>query len=201
MVHADLQDAEVGAPGHTGERQRHAPKVVVAALAGGGDALGREHRLEGFLGAGLADASGNRDDVGRGARAGGAGEMVEPLHGVVDDQERRVPGQALGDAAHHRRRRAALERPGDELVGIVFGALDGDEEIAGMKRAAVDGNALGLPGTGAVAAGRGVGFDGGPQGGCRRRHHDAPPMPATALRTCSRSSKGMISPPTIWPLS
>ena len=63
MVHADLEHAERRASRHQRERQRHAPVIVV----GGGRrmrlALLAEHEPQRFLGAGLADRAGDRDDL------------------------------------------------------------------------------------------------------------------------------------------
>ncbi len=83
---------------------------------------------------------------------------------------------------HHRERGALPERGGDEIMAIMGVALDGEEGLAGLNGAAVDGN----PGDGlpqrphTLRSRRSRDRIDRPQ----RRHHECPPA-ASASRTAS----------------
>ena len=64
MVHPQFEHAEAACRRHPRQRQGNAPVVVEAAGAGMGRTGRLEGQLEHFLGAGLADAAGHRDDAG-----------------------------------------------------------------------------------------------------------------------------------------
>ena len=63
MVHADLEHAVLRGLRHARQRQRHAPVVVVGLLRGMRGAERRQAQAQRFLGAGLADAAGDGDDL------------------------------------------------------------------------------------------------------------------------------------------
>jgi hypothetical protein len=63
VVHADLEDGEPGGCRTTRQRQRHAPVVVERGGRGMGLALRAEHAAQRFLGRGLADRTGDGDDL------------------------------------------------------------------------------------------------------------------------------------------
>jgi hypothetical protein len=70
VVHADLEHAEGALARHAGEREGHAPMIVVGGYGGMRPALAGEHQTQGLLGTGLAHRSRHRDDRGRRAGAG-----------------------------------------------------------------------------------------------------------------------------------
>ena len=63
MVHADLEDAVARRRRHARQRQRHAPVVVERGRRIVDRALRRERARQHLLGAGLADAAGDGDDL------------------------------------------------------------------------------------------------------------------------------------------
>ena len=69
MVHADLEDAELGVGGHAGQGQRHAPVIVVGFLRGVHLAAGRETNAQHLLGAGLSERCLSRRRSGPSSRA------------------------------------------------------------------------------------------------------------------------------------
>ncbi len=77
MVHADFENTEFCGPGHPRQRQRHAPVIVERADRRMGCAKVGKHCLEHFLGAGLADRAGHRDNPGGAASAGGAAKIFQ----------------------------------------------------------------------------------------------------------------------------
>ena len=139
IVHAHFEHRELGVARHPREAQRHAG-VVVVALDRAMDlarAVAVERGVKRFLGAGLADRSGDADD----RRAGCA---------------RATPGQRLERRERRPRPARAGRRPAcetsapaapaakarvDELVAVVDGAGHGDEQVARPDLAAVEGDA------------------------------------------------------------
>ena len=87
-AHAQLEDAEGRLGGHARQAERHAPVVVVARRAGVGGGLARQRPPQRLLGAGLADASGDGDDLRAGPRPGGGGERAQRRRRVGDAQQR-----------------------------------------------------------------------------------------------------------------
>src|SRR6202042_1405330 len=81
----------------------------------------------------------------------------------------------------------ALERGTDEIMAVAR-VLQRDEEIAGLERARVDGEAVRLEGMRRVAERRGHRVVAGPQ----RAH-------AQRLAS-SRSLNGRVTVPTVWPV-
>ena len=83
-VHAELVDAVGRVARLARERERHAPVVVVAGGAGVGRRLGGERQAQRLLGAGLADAAGDRGDAGPGCARAPRGRARSAPHRVVD---------------------------------------------------------------------------------------------------------------------
>ena len=76
MVHADLEHRVFGARRTSGQRQRHAPMIVVGGGRGVRLAVGGEREQQRLLGRGLADRAGDGDDLGVRAGARGAREIA-----------------------------------------------------------------------------------------------------------------------------
>ena len=97
---------------------------------------GEPHRL---LRPGLADRAGDRDDLRGRAPAGRGAEAAHGIEHVRHDEERAGPAE-LGGALFrdHRRRRALGQRAAHEAVAVMNVALDGEEELARLKRARID---------------------------------------------------------------
>src|SRR6185437_4636762 len=142
-----------------------------------------------LLGAGLADAAGNRDDPRGAAPARGDAQRGQTVKRVGDPQQ-----LSVADLARDHRRDGAAGKGGlDVIVAVVIGTAEGDEEVAGRHGTAVDRHAGGLPVAGGSPAGRRGGLGGGPERGPGH-------WPMTS-RATSTSSKGSVSVPTICPLS
>ena len=159
-------------------------------------AAGGQQRAQHLLGAGLADRAGDRDDLRLRARARGDAKPLHRLQSVVDREHRPKRGELAPRARATRRRRGAgFEGARDMVVAVVRIALDGEEEIAGLKRAGVDRDAA----------------DGRAQrrarGGAERRASarlgsTAPSCASSsAARASSASENGSVLSPTIWPVS
>ncbi len=166
VVHADLEHGPGCVGGHTGEGKRDADMVVVGldrVVAGpgqpqpGGDGLGD---------AGLADRAGDGGAPGAGrALAGGRAQGLQGDEGV-GDVDRRIGGRARDQGAG----RALAEGHIEELVPVAL-AGQGDEQVAGLQRAGVDGHAGGGEGRVAQTARAGGDFQRGPE---RITHGPAP---------------------------
>ena len=163
VVHADLEHPEGGIGGHPRQAQRHPPVVVEAALAGSDRALFLEHEADRLFGAGLADAAGDGNDSGAGAAAGGLSQILEGAGRVLDLQQRRIAADRVRPSFDHRRGGAGGKGVSGEIVAVEPGPADGDEQIAGFGRPAVDGNAIGAPFAMGNAAGGGERRTGGPE--------------------------------------
>ena len=88
VVHADLEDAEVGCLGHARQRQRHAPMIVERGDRRMHAALRLEHMAQHLLGRGLADLPGDGDDLGGAAVTRRTTEPDHRFEHVVDDDHR-----------------------------------------------------------------------------------------------------------------
>ena len=105
--------------------------------------LGGKRGGQHLLGAGLADAAGDRGDLRSAAQARGDADPAERCKHVVGDRQR------PGDAAQRGEMvlvddgggGAGGKRKGDEIVAVMGIAADGEEGLARLDRAAVDGNA------------------------------------------------------------
>ncbi len=106
VVHADLEDAEVGAPRHAGERERHAPMVVVGGGGGMRAPAGREHDAQHLLGARLADRARHRDDARLRPRARGDAEPLQRFERVIHSEHRAEGRERVGPLATDDGRRA-----------------------------------------------------------------------------------------------
>src|SRR5918993_2844040 len=194
VVHAHFEHREVRLAGHPGKAQRNARMVVVAldgavSLAAA-DAV--EHRVERFLGAGLADRTGDADDAGRRPFARSPAEVLERSCRVLDQYVR-----TLDRLRHDCPCGPCREGSGDELVTVMNRARHGNEQVARLHFAAVEGDAGDFEGSACTTAGRRLDLGRGPQ----RAH-------AAHSRATSASSNGstrwfapapMICPVS-WPL-
>ncbi len=94
-----------------------------------------------FLGAGLADRTGDADHLGLRARPRRRGERAQADEHVGHDEERRIVrhiGAPVG--GDDGEPRFGRERGGDEFMPVAA-IGDGEERFAPADRAAVDGNA------------------------------------------------------------
>jgi hypothetical protein len=172
MVHTDLERRILGIARQPGERQRHAPMIVVGLVRRVHPAEAAEHQPQHLLAAGLADASGHRDDARFAAVAAGAAELVQRLERVGHADER-AGGVAAEFGADHGESRTC----GESLIDIVMavGALaqNREEQLARLDGAGVDGDA----GDGARHRADLLAIDGGQQflsGPERLRHLSRP---------------------------
>jgi len=85
---------------------------------------------------GLADRAGDGDDLALHAGAAGTAKRLECGQDIGHDQQRRILGNALGDAADQPGA-AALQRLGDEIVAVEGRALQRHEQIARHQLAGV----------------------------------------------------------------
>ncbi len=103
----------------------------------------RQRDAQHFLGARLADRAGHRDDSGARARARRPPEPLQRAQRVLDGEGRLVRGKVaparIGD---HGGRGARLEGARDMVMAVVDLALDGEKQVAGLKRSRVDRNAV-----------------------------------------------------------
>ena len=196
-IHAKLVDAVDRVPWLPREAQRHAPVVVVAGGAGVGRPLAGEGQPERLLGAGLADAAGDRGEARAAAGARGLSERGQRLHRVGDHDQRSVGRNAFRQPVHQRRS-AALQCAADEIVTVVVRPAQGDEQLARGDAAGIDRDARDGPVALGAAAGRVSDLAGGPE---RPAQATAPCTAASAARTSTASSNGSTTSPTIWPVS
>ena len=99
-------------------------------------ALRAEHMQQRFLGAGLADRSGDGDAARLRAGARRAAEPAQGLERILDDEQpmRLRHGEALGDRDDGGR--ALLDGRVHEVVPVAVLALDGEEEVARLRACA-----------------------------------------------------------------
>src|SRR5208282_495605 len=149
-----------------------------------------QHLLDGRL----ADRASHRDNLRPRPRASGGPQPFHRLERVLDRERGAESGKPIRPLARHNRGGGAgIEGASDVIMAVVRVALDGEEKIAGLKRAAVDRNAAdGLAQRRARrGAERGRQFGWAPQ----RRHAAS----ASAARASSASENGSVVSPTIWP--
>ena len=107
-----------------------------------GLALRAEHAPQRFLGRGLADRSGDRDDARAETRSRGVREIDQAGEHVIDHQQRRVGGKFLAlRGFNNRQRRACVQGRRDKIMAVVHIALDRKVGFARRDGAAVDGKA------------------------------------------------------------
>ena len=142
VIHAHFEHGVTCACGASGERQRHAPVVVVGRDGGMGLAVLRQRKPQRLLGSGLADRAGDADHLGLRARSRGHGESAQSGKHIGHDEERRIAGKLAapvggddGEAGFSGKCR------GDKIVAVAIVALDGKERVARRQAAAIDGQA------------------------------------------------------------
>jgi hypothetical protein len=198
MIHADLEHAVLRVARQRGEAQGHAPVVVVRCGGAMRPAERAESETQQFLGRGLAGTAGDADDLRRRSRSCGAGEILDAALGMGHGQQRRTRRKAGRFAADERGAGLRLERGLHEVMAVAAVALQRDEEIAGLERARVDGQAVHLERPAGNGERRALRFFRGPE---RHRHAARPPSETAASMATLRSEKGRICVPTIWPVS
>ena len=139
VIHAHLEHTEARVRRHAGERQGHAPMVIVGSRRSVGKTAGREHRAQHLFGRCLANRTGHCDDLCVRARARSDAQSLHCLQGVLN-HERRTESSELGRALarHDGRRGAGFKGASDMIVSVMRIAPDGEEQVAILKRPAVD---------------------------------------------------------------
>ena len=138
MVHAHFENRVTRRHRAARERERHAPVIVVGRGRSMRRTLARQHELERFLGAGLADRAGDADHCRIGAVARSAAERTQSLEHVLDDNKRRVLSEQLRLRLRHDRDPGpGSERTRDKVVTVAITG-DGKEGVARLQGAAVD---------------------------------------------------------------
>ena len=187
VIHPHLEHAEARVGRHARQRQRHAPVIVVGSGRGVGFAAGRQHRAQHLLGGRLADRTGHGDDPRLRSRARGDAQPLHRAQGVLDREHWPVAGELMRPLARHdSRRRARFEGARDMVVAVMRVAPDGDEEVARLKRPAVDRDAAH---SSAQRRARGRAKRGGQFGEAPERGHRAA---SSAARASSASENGRI---------
>ena len=96
VVHTGLEHAEIRVLPHVGERQRHAPMIVMGLERDMHEARGHQRNLQRLLGSGLADAAGHRDHHGvLGAGARSSAEIVQGLKRVGNAEQPLLAARGL----------------------------------------------------------------------------------------------------------
>src|SRR5262249_35106645 len=140
MVHANFEYRVACTLGTARERQRDAPMIVVGGERRMRLPTPRERQTQRFLGAGLADGAGDRDDLCTRARARCPRQVAQTFQDVRNDDERRTVRKLLAlVGGDNRKAGARFERGRNEVVAITVIALDGEEGLAGRNCTRVDG--------------------------------------------------------------
>ena len=145
MVHADLIDGKARILRHAGQRERHAPMIVIGRLCRMGAALGGENAAQHLLHRRLAHRSGNGGEPAGEARAGDAAERVQAVKRIGDFQKGRI-FKPVRDRMHQRARSTIVQRLGHEAMTVAILTNQGDEQLPLRHIAAVDGHAIGVEG-------------------------------------------------------
>src|SRR5271169_4533685 len=111
--------------------------IVEAASRGKGRAAGRERQAQRLLGAGLADTACDRDDSGTAAltRSRAESRQAGECVGNVQERHRRQAGYL---AVHHRGNGALLESGTDEIMAVVVGSPQRNEQVTSSETARID---------------------------------------------------------------
>ena len=119
VVHAHFQHGIMRTGRTARERQRHAPMIVVGSDRCVGFAVLRQRKPQRFLGAGLADRTGDADHLGVRARPRRGGERAQRGENVGHDKKRRIlrhVGTPLG--GDNGESGFGGERSGNEFVAV-----------------------------------------------------------------------------------
>src|SRR5262245_63053782 len=101
-------------------------------------AVGRQREAQRFLGGGLADRAGDRDNLAAYTFARGTSQPTQSFEHIIDNEQRRV-GKPLALAfRHHGQARAGFHRCVDEIVTVAIVALDREECVTSRPCTAVD---------------------------------------------------------------
>src|SRR5579884_4026783 len=168
MIHADLKNRILHLRRAAGQRQGHAPVIVVGGGRSVRCTVRRNGKAQCILRAGLPDRARDSDHFRLGANPGSARERAQRIQHVVDDEKRRVRKTPRLPPRDHGESGPGLQRVGHKIMTVAVLARDGKERVASFERAAVDGNTRDLARqlTGLFSA-HGSGHGGeGPQ-----RHH------------------------------
>src|ERR1700739_4876131 len=167
--------------------------IVEAAGRGKGRAASSEGQAQRLFGAGLADTAGNRDDPGAAALARSSAERSQAgkCIGNAQERHRRQTGYL---AVHHHSGGAAPESGTDELMAVVVGSAQRNEQVTCGEAARIDRYTPSGPIRHARSAGRSRSISRGPE-----RHHQQVRQALgnganwTISRTIAASSKGCVS--------
>ena len=138
-AHAHFDHGKPGVDRHPREGQWNAEVVIEVAPGGEGRTQRRKSCGCQFLCAGFADRAGNPEHEG--IFCGGAAVSahgVQRCGGVLHDDLRRAQVQRTLD---QQRSGASLHGCAGEIVGVIIGASQRDEQVAGYKGTGVDGDA------------------------------------------------------------
>ncbi len=137
MVHADFDHAIFGVARHGGQRQRHAPLIVVGRRRGMGAAERTEGQPQHLLGRGLSGAAGDGHDPAHGVRARAArARSSRPRWVWPTVSKAGALRQMAGIACYQRGCGLGLEGGRDEVVTVAVLALQRDEKIARLQACA-----------------------------------------------------------------
>ena len=140
-VHTQLEYPVTGIGRHSGKREGHTPVIVEATgrrKSWAGDGKSETQRL---FGAGFADTAGDREDLGVATLARSRSESHQAGQ-CVDNTQQRHHGQIRDVAVHHRRSGSALEGGTNEIMAVVIGAPQRNEQVARCEAACIDRYAL-----------------------------------------------------------
>ena len=144
VVHADLDHGVFRIGRHPRERQRHTPVIVIAVDRGMRAPLVRKDREQHFLGRGFADAACHRDDLCLRAGTRGCAKRLERLEHIIDDQQRRIFGHALGHMGHQCSPCPFVQRHGDKVMPVAH-ILQRNKQIAWCNGAGINRHAVARP--------------------------------------------------------
>ena len=159
----------------------------------------RQRQSQRFLGSGLADGAGDRDDLCTCARTRCPRQVAQTFEDVGNDDERRTVGKVPAlVGGNNCKAGAGFERGRNEIVAIAVVPFDGEERLAGRNRTRVDGKTHDRARQ-CIRIGRAH----------RAKHRldgperpiDHATLPASAAATASWSLNGNTCLPMIWPVS
>ena len=112
----------------------------------------RQRQTQRLFGAGLADRAGDADHLGARARPRRGGEIAQAGEHIRHGQQRCVSRELRAPLrGDHGERGFGGKRCGDKVMAVAMLAVNGEERVARIERAAVDGKPGYRKGQGAVA--------------------------------------------------
>ncbi len=196
MVHADLEHAISALLRKGGETERHTPVIVVGRSRDMRGTERAQRQPQHFLRRRLSGTSRHRHDLRVRAVPRRAREVFEAALRVGNGKKGAVRGDTGNGARHKGCSRLRGKSCADEIMAVTRLALERHEEIAGPERARIDRQARRREGPAGMTQRRDFGV-----GRCPQDAHARPPCASAAWMAASRSENGLISAPTIWPVS